>query len=312
MQMRHFRYFIAAAEAGSFLKASSRLRVAQPSLSRQMRDLEREVGAVLFDRLPRGVRLTPAGEAFLIEARNTIECARRAVATARLEGAADRMLRVGYDSLFYCSRTVSKLLAAFRNAYPQTKMTIMRLNETKQRAALRERRIDVAIEFICTPTVAGFTTYHLMDVEITGVVIPASHPLADEDQISLADLRELTWLRVSRKAAPDLYKTLNAALASRGLDPVRERTRPRDPAIAGMHVGAGGAWMFTTESIGRKYEESNGAIVYRPFIEPPIPCWLGMLSCVDNPPPTVERLVAVAEETLAGQQAVGSSVGNAY
>jgi DNA-binding transcriptional LysR family regulator len=298
MQMRHFRCFIAAAEEGSFLKAASRLRVAQPSLSRQIRDLEREVGVLLFERLPRGVRLTAAGDVFLQEARNTLESAARAIATARREGATDKLLRIGHGTLFYCAQTVVRLFASFRHAYPDTQITISRLNETRQRAALREQSIDVAITFIATPTVEGLNVFRLRDTAITGVVLPARHPLAAHETIALKELRELTWLRVSRKASPELYRHIKAALQSRGLSPVRERPRPRDPAVAGMHVAAGNEWLLASEESGRIATEGNSAVVYRPFLEPPIPSWLALLSSPHTHPPTVERLIEVARQSL--------------
>src|SRR5207302_1148991 len=83
MELRHLRYFVAVAEEGSFLRAAGRLRVAQPALSKQIRDLEREVGVKLFERLPRGARVTRAGEPFLSNARSALESATRAVSTCR-------------------------------------------------------------------------------------------------------------------------------------------------------------------------------------------------------------------------------------
>src|SRR5256885_16878387 len=83
MELRHLRYFVSVAEQGGFLKAAGQLRVAQSALSKQIRDLEREVGVALFERLSRGVRLTAAGEVFLAEARATLERAAGAVAGAR-------------------------------------------------------------------------------------------------------------------------------------------------------------------------------------------------------------------------------------
>ena len=298
MQMRHLRYFVAAAEAGSFLKAARRLRVAQPSLSRLMRDLEREVGVTLFDRLPRGVRLTPAGEAFLREARGSLQAAARAVATARREGAADRLLKIAYGNLFQYARVVSRLLAAFRHTYPASHVVIRRLTEVKQREALLERRIDVAIDFIATPELDEFDIFHLVDATITGVVLPAAHPAAREEAVSLQDLADLAWVRVSSKLSPDLYGTVRAALLNRGLAPARERPRPRDSSIAGMYVAAGDAWMLASEEIGRMYTEGNPAIVFRHFVEPPIPCWVSMLTLRQAPSRNVERLIEIARALL--------------
>src|SRR5579872_1183975 len=86
MELRHLRYFVAVAEERSFVQAARRLRVAQPALSRQIRDLEAEVGVPLLQRLPRGVRLTVAGEIFAADARCTLEIVTRAIATARRAG----------------------------------------------------------------------------------------------------------------------------------------------------------------------------------------------------------------------------------
>ena len=83
MELRHLRYFVAVAEEQSFANAARRLAVAQPALSKQVRDLKEAVGVPLFERLPRGVRLTPAGEVFLQEARRTLETAAHAVSSAR-------------------------------------------------------------------------------------------------------------------------------------------------------------------------------------------------------------------------------------
>ena len=83
LELRPLWYFVAVAEQGSFVQAARRLRVAQPALSKQIRDLEGELGVTLFERLPRGVQLTRAGEAFLAHARVTLEAAARAVASAR-------------------------------------------------------------------------------------------------------------------------------------------------------------------------------------------------------------------------------------
>jgi DNA-binding transcriptional LysR family regulator len=298
MQLRHFRYFIAAAEEGSFLKAAGRLRVAQPSLSRQMRDLEREVGVTLFERLPRGVRMTPAGEVFLKEARNTLECAARAVAVARHEGAADKMLRLAHGTLFLHATTISRVLAAYRAQYPETNVTIRRMNETRQRAALRERRIDVAVSFIATPTIEGLSTHLLVNSEIRGVVIPACHALAKQSSVSLRDLRDMTWLRVSRKAAPELYRTIKTALQVRGLPQVREVPRPRDPGVATMHVAAGDGWMLASEEVGQMFTIGNPAVVYRPFVEPPIPSWLALLSLAEPSTPNVAHLIEIAGKTV--------------
>src|SRR5207244_3985197 len=177
MELRHLRYFVAVAEEGSFLRAASRLRVAQPALSKQIRDLEREVGVKLFERLPRGARVTPAGEDFLRNSRNALESAARAVATARRTGSATG-LKFAHSELYVYTAVLLKLLAAFRQASPETPVRVVRVDDVDQHAALREQPIDVAATFVGTWPVPGLEALQLVDCAATGVLLPATHPLA--------------------------------------------------------------------------------------------------------------------------------------
>src|SRR5437867_11594388 len=112
MELRHLRYFVAVAEEGSFVQAARRLRVAQPALSKQIHDLETELGVTLFDRLPRGVRRTAAGEAFLANARNTLDAAGRAVTSARAAGKAGTSdLEFAHGELSAYTGVIEDLLA---------------------------------------------------------------------------------------------------------------------------------------------------------------------------------------------------------
>lgn len=296
--MRHFRYFVAVAEEGSFVKAAHRLHVAQPSLSRQIRDLEREVGLPLFERLPRGVRLTSAGGAFLVEARKTLECAARAVALARREISVDT-LRFAHGSLYSYAGRVAYVLRSFRAAHPQYRLTVRRLNEADQRQALMDGRLDVGAQFIATPSLSGFATYRLIDTTVNGVLLPANNPLAAASTISLAALERMTLLIISEKAAPDLYARLLSALAERGLVPRRLRPRSSLPSIAAVQIAAGDNWMLSSEAIGRAFARENETVVYRPFSEPPIPAWLALVWNRESPSEMVRQLIDVARDTDA-------------
>src|SRR5205807_2641757 len=105
-----------------------RRRVAQPALSKQIRDLEREVGVKLFERLPRGARVTRAGEQFLSNARSALESATRAVSTARRTDSASG-LKFAHSDLYVYTPVLVKLLAAFRQACPETPLRVVRVNE---------------------------------------------------------------------------------------------------------------------------------------------------------------------------------------
>ena len=302
MELRHLRYFVAVAEAGSFLRAASRLRVAQPALSKQIRDLEREVGVSLFERLPRGARLTPAGEQFLPDARNALESAARAVAIAR---AADGRpgLKFGHGDLYVYTPVVLRLLGAFRRAFPETPVHVLRVSEAAQETALRERRIDVAAMFVGAWPVPGLEALQLADCAVTGVLLPATHPLAAQPEIRLHDLGDLTWLHPSQRRRPQLYRVLRTALESRGLVPTRHRGHRGDTAV-NVPIAAGDAWMLANSAVAAGYPDGTESIVHRPFVDAPIPLWFALVWRKDSSSPLVEELVRVARGTVASAAAV--------
>jgi len=291
MELRHLRYFVAVAEEGSFLRAAGRLRVAQPALSKQIRDLEREVGVKLFERLPRGARVTRAGEQFLSNARSALESATRAVSTARRTDSASG-LKFAHSDLYVYTPVLVKLLAAFRQACPETPLRVVRVNEVDQPAALREQRIDVAATFVATWPVPGLEALQLADCAVTGVLLPATHPLAAERRIRLRDLSDLVWLHPSQHTRPELYRALRTALESRGLVPTRHRGRRGDIG-ANVAIAAGDAWALANPAVAAVYADMEGSIVHRPFVDAPIPMCFALAWRDNSSSPLVETLVRI-------------------
>ncbi len=297
MELRHLRYFVAVAEEGSFLGAASRLRVAQPALSKQIHDLEHEVGVKLFERRPRGTRVTPAGEEFLRHARQTLESAARAVATARKTASATG-LTLALGDVYVYTPVLLKLLAAFRHESPETPVRVVRVHDADQAAALREHRIDVAAMFVGTLPVPGLEAVQLADCTITGVLLPSSHPIADQERIRLRDLHDLLWLHPSQRTRPEVYRVLRSALESRGLVPARHLGRRGDIA-ANVAIAGGDAWALANPTVAAVYADLEGSIVYRPFVDPPIPLWYALVWRHDSSSPLLETLVEVARRLAA-------------
>ena len=296
MELRHLRYFVAVAEERSFSRAGTRLRVAQPSLSKQIRDLETEVGTVLFERGPRGVCLTAAGRAFLVEARHTLDVASRAVASAR--GAAqgrDAPLRFAHGELGGYGTDLENLLARFHDTNPDAQVEIVSKHDGEIFHALRDRSVDVGSIFVAEWPVQGFAGHRLIDATITGVLLPGSHPIAAHPTIQLAELRDLTWLNSAPRRWPGFFPILETALRERGLVPERQVERPRDAPAMNVQIAAGDTWALTSEAVAAPYRNKANGIVYRPFREPPIPCWL-MLVWLPPASPPVDRLVQAARD----------------
>lgn len=304
MRLRHFHYFIAVAEEGSFVRAARRLKISQPSLSTQIQDLEREIGVVLLDRSPKGVRVTPAGAALLREARATVENAERAIATARAAGQETMAgLRFAYGRGVDMTGAITDLLASFRAGHPDIDVQVVPMDDADQRKALREHRIDVAANYSGSVRVEGFASHVLMDGVIKGVLLPETHPLADRDEISLLELGDSTWFHLPRRAGPESLRYLRAALVERGLVVKHHSSRPTDLRSAAVHLTAapGSGWILATEAFGRMFTDSG--LVYRKFSERPIPFWLLLIWREDDATSVVRDLARLAQEQLRSQGA---------
>jgi DNA-binding transcriptional LysR family regulator len=196
MEFRHLRYFVAVAEELSFTAASHRLRVAQPSLSQQIRDLERELGAALFARTSRRVELTAAGAAFLEHARAMLAQAGQAAEQVRAIGRGQvGTLDIGLTGSVLLG-PLGPLVAAFSARFPGVVVRLHEMPPQEQQAALHARRADIS--FLRRPAEDPALVAELAWPETVAVALPERHPLAARQRIALSDLREesLVFLRL--------------------------------------------------------------------------------------------------------------------
>ena len=143
MELRHLRYFVAVGEEQHYGRGAQRLRVAQPALSRQIQDLEEEVGFKLFDRLSRGVKLSPAGKSFLEEARRILQHVEEATRRAkRVASGQLGTLRVGFIESMSWHGVVPDSFRQFRERQPDAELQIKPLSSLEQIAAVRSGQLD--------------------------------------------------------------------------------------------------------------------------------------------------------------------------
>src|SRR5580698_6663031 len=143
MELRHLRYFVAVGEEQHFGRAAQRLRVAQPALSRQIQDLEREIGFELFDRLPRGVQLNAAGKAFLSEARRILLENQDALSQAkRVAQGQVGTLKIGFTQSLAWQGIFTESLRAFRVRFPGVDFQLRPLPSTEQFPLVESGKLD--------------------------------------------------------------------------------------------------------------------------------------------------------------------------
>src|SRR6267154_6626522 len=143
MELRHLRYFVAIGEEQHYGRAARRLRVAQPALSRQIQDLEEEVGFKLFDRLPRGVKLSVAGKLFLEDARRILQAVSEATArAAHVARGQSGTLRVGFTENASWHGVVPDSFRQFRKNHPDAELQLNPLTSLEQFEAVRSGRLD--------------------------------------------------------------------------------------------------------------------------------------------------------------------------
>jgi DNA-binding transcriptional LysR family regulator len=144
MELRHLRYFVAAAETLNISQAAKHLHLSQPPLSRQIRDLEDEIGTALFDRNHRKLRLTSAGQYFLAEARKILFHAKRAAKTAKAAGRG----QAGEVTIAFLSPLgglfLPAILRAFRQKFPLVDVDLVEMVPREQLEALLDNQIDLA------------------------------------------------------------------------------------------------------------------------------------------------------------------------
>jgi LysR family transcriptional regulator, hca operon transcriptional activator len=216
MELRHLRYFVAVAEEGSFtLAAERRLHTAQPSLSRQMRDLETEVGVKLFTRSPRGIELTEAGRVFLDHARLAllqVDAAGDAARRAHQPPKASFVLGflTGQEMIW-----LPETLRLMQDDLPSIEVKVLSQTSPELTAGLLRGSVDVA--FIRREERAPGLSFKTLIKEPLIVLLPRDHPLAARSTIRSKDFASQSFVRASTGVAPALNAAIDAYAAKAGV-----------------------------------------------------------------------------------------------
>lgn len=216
------RYFRAIGREQHFGRAALQLGVAQPALTRQMRDLETELGVELFERLPRGVRLSDAGRVFLEETEELLSRVDRAVERARrLASGHLGTIRVGLSEIITAHHFISEGLREFREAEPAVELELRSMGSLQQIMAIGDGTLDAGIVYDVhiDERDAPLLAIRKIGEGSTMLAVCEGHPLADREAVDLAELEDEPVLWPPRRQAPRYYDRLMAACTQAGIVP---------------------------------------------------------------------------------------------
>ena len=265
MELRQLRYFVAVARELHFTKAAEKLHLAQPALSRQIHQLEDELGVRLFERNSRATRLTDAGAVFFAEAQALLAQSDQAIRVAQATEKSGRAhLNVGYVwGLFHS--LVPRALARFRQALPHVSVHLFDMTATQQAEALTAGHLDVGfIGFTDEPDGAALAKRRVGACKFVAV-LPNLHPLAAKQKISLAALAEDFFIVISKDNYPGAARFVAEACERAGFRPRILQTAERGHTILSLVAGNCGVALLPAPLEALPHP----GVVFRPLTKSP-------------------------------------------
>jgi len=247
MELRHIRYFVAVAEELNFTRASIRLRVAQPALSKQIRDLEREIEVKLLERSSHHVAMTAAGEIFLDRCRKILTESDDAVAAARRAHRGETgMLAVGFiGSISHA--ILPKVLQAYRQKYPEVELNLSELGPAEQVEAILKRTLDIGFLGMAQARKIPELRVETLAEERLMAAVPSGHTMAGRKEIQLKAFQKERFILTSRRNAPLFNEWLIGLCRKAGFVPEIIREVDRAPTVLNYIAAGEGVSVFPLE-----------------------------------------------------------------
>jgi DNA-binding transcriptional LysR family regulator len=264
MELRHLRYFVAVAENLNFTRAAAKLHLAQPSLTRQIHNLEEEIGVRLLNRSKSQVALTEEGRAFLLDVRRILALATESVqAVQRLSRGETGQLNIGYSSNFNFE-LLPQTLGAFRRTFPHVALNLFDMTPAEQFRALETRKIDLGFVGLRPPASTRGLQWESIGGHRTVVVLRANHPLARKRHVKLAELKSMFFVGMSEKTHPGFRDWLCETCRPAGFTPRILQDAEWEPALM-TFVAEGLGVTLAREHIKRL---PHPGVAYRPLTPP--------------------------------------------
>jgi len=294
MELRHLRYFIAVAEAENVSRAALKLHVSQPALSRQIRDLEEELGFKLLERSAKSVRLTEAGKTFQVEALAVLQRVQEALKTARAVATGGRgELHVGYAPSL-TTRILPPALRAFQAGSPNVRVLLHDLSTEEMLARLRDGALQIAFLVRPSPAMLRGLRFENLRRESLRLAVAPGHPLARRRTVRLAEFAREPLIAYSRKEYPEYHEALATFFATIKAKPQVAEEHDGIASLAAA-VEAGGGVALVSESVACL---TGPRLKLIPIVPAPEPLVIGAAWPGSGLAPAAERFLQCAKETV--------------
>jgi DNA-binding transcriptional LysR family regulator len=262
MELRHLRYFVAVAEALSFTKAAEKLRLAQPSLTRQVRNLEDEIGVKLLDRSNNRVVLTEEGRLFLFDSKKLLAMSAESVAAVqRMNRGETSDLNIGYVANIHFG-LLPATLGAFRKLHPGVALNLFDMTSAEQLLAIEDRRIDLGFVGI-RPALSGHALLSECVAHDTMLVaLPADHPLAKKASVKLPELASQFFIGMSAKTHPGAREWLAGICRAAGFTGRILQEADSEPTVMQFVSDGLGVSLLPEQITGMAHD----GVVFRPLV----------------------------------------------
>jgi DNA-binding transcriptional LysR family regulator len=298
VEIRHLRYFLAIAEELSFSRAAEKLRIAQPPLSQQIKQLENELGVQLIERETRPVRLTEAGKFFREQAQTLV---------SRFDELVQQMHKMGRGETgtlaiaFVASATFEVLpivLREFQKCFPDVQLDLFEMNTSEQKVALLERRINL-----------GFVRPDLKDESIIVeklfeesivLAVPSGHKYSDRHSINITDIAKDPLICFPRLPEPSFGSFILGVCRAYGFEPIV--VQHAGELQTALSLVAGGMGIALLPNSIRKIEREG--VVYLPLNEPVPKTTLSVAFRKDDTSPTLKSFLEILRPVFSADNAL--------
>jgi DNA-binding transcriptional LysR family regulator len=298
MELRHIHYFLAVAEERGICSAAKRLHISQPPLTRQIHQLEEDLGVQLVRRTGKGMEITPAGRVFQEGAAEIMAQVRRTVQNTQQAARGEiGQISIGFVDTMTFSRMPQALIQTFRTQCPNITVDLVSGSTLPLHEDLEKQRVSVAFVYERYNDTGELAYLPLMREPVV-IAMPSSHPLARKPLVTLQDLKDQPFVFIPRRISPRFFDKMTSTFRDAGLTLNIIQESPTDAtSMCLVDSGVG----LTFAYVSTRHHKPQG-VVLKPVVDMNVLRTIHLAWRQESATPSVKTFVAVAKQYLQGKR----------